>query len=51
MRVIKEKKMDIISQTLELNCKIVISVRLKEAQLIFDHFQRLHEINITVLND
>lgn len=51
MRIIKEKKLDIINQTMELKCKIIISVRLKESQQIFDHFFRLHEINITALND
>lgn len=51
MRIIKEKQLNIISQTLELDCKIIISVRLKDSQLIFDHFERLHEINIRALND
>lgn len=51
MRILKEKKLEIADQTLELNCKIIISVRLKEAQSIFEIFERLHEINIKILND
>lgn len=51
MRIIKEKKLEITDQFLELNCKIQISVRLKESQSTFEIFERLHEINIKVLND
>ncbi len=51
MRILKEKKLGIRDQTLELNCKIIISVRMKETQSIFEIFERLHEINIKVLND
>lgn len=51
MRIIKEKNLKIINQTLELDCKIVISVRLKEAQTIFEIFKSIYEINITQLSD
>lgn len=49
MRVIKEKKLNIINQKLELNCQITISVRKKDSQSIFETFNRLFEINIETL--
>ena len=53
MRVIKEKKLDIITQTMELDensgiamGKIEIKTRKKNAELIFDIFDNLFEIEI-----
>jgi uncharacterized YigZ family protein len=46
MRIIKEKHLNIINQTLEMDCQITISVRKKDAQSIFEIFNRLFEINI-----
>ncbi|MCK8481096.1 IMPACT family protein [Psychroserpens algicola] len=51
MRIIKEKQLNIIDQTLELSCEIIISVRLKDADAIFKIFDTLYEINIKKLND
>ncbi|OUS00688.1 YigZ family protein [Flavobacteriales bacterium 33_180_T64] len=51
MRIIKEKHLNIINQTLELSCQIIISVRLKDAQSIFEIFDALYEIQIKDLND
>ncbi|OUR95119.1 YigZ family protein [Flavobacteriales bacterium 34_180_T64] len=51
MRIIKEKQLKIINQNLELNCKITISVRLKDADAIFEAFNNLYDIKITKLND
>lgn len=49
MRIIKEKSLRITNQKLELDCKITISVRKNESDLIFDIFNRLHEIEIKKL--
>jgi uncharacterized YigZ family protein len=46
MRVIKEKNLDIISQKMEMNCEIVIGTRKKNAEIIFDTFNSLFEIEI-----
>lgn len=53
MRVIKEKKLDIVTQTMELEedsgialGKIEIKTRKKNAELIFDIFDNLFEIEI-----
>ncbi|WP_298903959.1 YigZ family protein [uncultured Psychroserpens sp.] len=51
MRIIKEKHLNVINQTLELSCKIIISVRLKDAPSIFEIFDNLYEVNIKKLND
>ncbi len=46
MRVIKEKNLDIITQKMELSCEIEIATRKKNAELIFDIFDNLFEIEI-----
>ncbi|MFK7780831.1 IMPACT family protein [Psychroserpens sp.] len=51
MRIVKEKNLNVINQTLELRCELIISVRLKEAHIIFEIFDRLYEIDIKNLND
>lgn len=51
MRIIKEKQLNIVNQTLELSCEIIISVRLKDANNIFKIFDTLYEIEIKELND
>jgi len=56
MRVIKEKKLDIASQEMEINeetnlaiGKIIVKTRKKNAEMVFDTFQSLFEINIIKL--
>jgi len=51
MRIIKEKKLNITNQTLELDCNIEISVRKKDSKVVFETFQNLFEIKIKTLND
>lgn len=46
MRVIKEKNLDIVSQKMEMSCEIEIKTRKKNAELIFDIFSNLYEIDI-----
>ena len=46
MRIIKEKKINIVKQVLELDCKIYISVRLNDANVIFEIFKNQFEIKI-----
>lgn len=47
MRIIKEKKLHIVNQKMELNCEIEISIRKKNAGEISDIFGTLFEINMT----
>ena len=46
MRIIKEKQIDIVDQKLELDCKIIISVRKKNSETIFDLFNTLFGVQI-----
>lgn len=46
MRVIKEKKLTILSQILELDCKITLSVRKKDADIVFKTFDTIYEVSI-----
>lgn len=46
MRLIKEKKLEIISQKMELNCEIEIATRKKNAEIIFEIFDNFYEIDI-----
>lgn len=49
-RIIKEKKITIVSQKMELTCEYVISVRKKEAQAIFEIFEALYKVKIIKLD-
>lgn len=49
MRVIKEKNIEIVFQKMELSCEIEISCRKKNAEMIFDIFNSLFEIEIKSL--
>ena len=51
MRVIKENNLNVIDQILELDCKIIISVRKKEADRIFEKFDSTYKVKITELED
>jgi uncharacterized YigZ family protein len=46
MRVIKEKNLKIVSQEMNESCKIIISTRKKNAEMVFDIFKNLFEIEI-----
>ncbi|OIQ28986.1 MAG: YigZ family protein [Bacteroidetes bacterium MedPE-SWsnd-G2] len=46
MRVIKERQLRITNQILELDCKVYISVRLKDAPSVKEQFENLYEIEI-----
>lgn len=50
MRVIKEKNIQINSQKMDLDCEIIVSTRKKNAEIIFDIFNSLFEINIKKLD-
>lgn len=46
MRVIKEKNLDIVSQKMEMSCEIEIATRKKNAEMVFDIFTNLFEVEI-----
>ncbi|SEA08910.1 IMPACT family protein [Bizionia paragorgiae] len=51
MRIIKEKNITIVSQKLELDCQITISVRKKEAEKVKASFNSIYEVSIKELTD
>lgn len=46
MRIIKEEKLTILNQTMQLNCEFKIAVRKKNAVRIFDLFDKTHKVSI-----
>jgi uncharacterized YigZ family protein len=46
MRVIKEKNLEIISQTMNESCEIEIATRKKNAEMVFETFENLFEVKI-----
>jgi len=46
MRIIKEKKLNVVRQDLALRCNYVIAVRKKEASSIFEIFNTLYKVEI-----
>ena len=49
MRIIKEKKLNMISQKMELDCEIEITTRKRNVEEISDIFETLFEISFTKL--
>jgi len=47
MRIIKEKNLQIVSQKMEMNCEIQISIRKKNVQNLLDTFENLYEIKLS----
>jgi len=46
MRIIKEQNLNIVSQKLELDCEIIISVRKSEAKKVLETFENLFKVKI-----
>jgi uncharacterized YigZ family protein len=51
MRIIKDEDLTIKTQKLELNCDIVISVRKKDSERIFELFENTYKVSIKKLED
>src|SRR5690554_1421082 len=51
MRIIKEKNINVVNQTLELDCLIEISCRLDRKEEIFSAFDQIFEVQITEKED
>jgi uncharacterized YigZ family protein len=46
MRILKDEKLSIVEQKMELNCQIEISVRTKDAKRIFALFENTYKVTI-----
>lgn len=51
MRVIKEKNINVVNQTLELDCLIEISCRISQKEEIFNAFDQIFEVSIKEKED
>ena len=51
MRVIKENNLNVVDQILELDCRIILLVRKKEAERIYEKFDSTYKVTITELED
>lgn len=51
MRIIKEKNINVVNQTLELDCLIEISCRLTQQDEIFNAFNQIFEVSIKEKED
>jgi uncharacterized YigZ family protein len=51
MRVIKENDLQVVEQIFEMDCKVVILVRKKEAEKIFDTFYATYKVGISKLHN
>jgi len=49
MRLIKEHNADIISQKLEINCRINVAIRKSGAELFYDSVNKIHEVIIEII--
>lgn len=49
MRTIKQKSLNIVSQNMELDCELLISVRLSEAEEIRQLFEEMQDVNVTTM--
>ncbi len=47
VEIIKEKNLQIVSQKMEMDCEIEISIRKKSVQNLLDTFESLYEIKLT----
>ncbi|MCD8410554.1 IMPACT family protein [Tenacibaculum finnmarkense] len=50
-RVVKEKNLNITAQKLEMDCEYIISVRKKDAQIVFDIFDNLFKVSIKRMDE
>lgn len=48
MRTIKQKNLNIVSQTMALDCELVISVRLSESKEVFQLFDEMHGVDVSL---
>ena len=48
MRIIKEKRLEVVSQKMEMRCLIEIATRKKNADQVLESFQSLHQILLKV---
>ena len=51
IKIIKDRNLTIVSQTMEMNCTLLVEVRKAEASYVEQLFQQLYEVTIEKLED
>ncbi len=49
MRKIKQQQLEVVSQKLEVDCQLVISVQKSKSKLVFEAFDRIYGVKTTVI--
>ncbi|MDT0557521.1 YigZ family protein [Ichthyenterobacterium sp. W332] len=51
MRIIKEKQLKIVKQDLELSCKIILAVRKRDFESVFNQISSIYGLEVMKMND
>ena len=51
MKIIKDRNLTVVSQTLELNCTLLVEVRKAETSYVEQLFEQLYEVTIKKLEN
>ena len=49
MRFVKENNLKIVEQKMEMNCEIILSIRLKDADSVFDKLSKMHKMKTKII--
>lgn len=49
MRAIKQKNLDMVSQKMDMDCELIISVRSSETEQIFQLFDEMHGVDVSII--
>lgn len=49
MRAIKQKNLDMVSQKMDMDCELIISVRLSETEQVFQLFDEMHGVDVSTI--
>lgn len=49
MRFVKDNNLDIVEQKMEMNCEIILSIRLKDVDTIYEKLMKMHKLKTKIL--
>lgn len=49
MRAIKQKNLDMVSQKMDMDCELIISVRLSETEQVFQLFDEMQGVDVSII--
>lgn len=49
MRAIKQKNLDMVSQKMDMDCELIISVRSSETEQVFQLFDEMHGVGVSMM--